>query len=150
MKKLLFLFMLPALGFVSCSGDDEVDSIVGRWNLFSITDYNNQKENLNSCDLQTFLNFNIDGKGKFNLFYTDYPDNPEIEPCGIDVIWDFTYSYEKNQNNNNLILEVDGEFGKEFYYYELAISANGKKMSISDAECPNDSIMFCEIILDKN
>lgn len=68
MKKLLFLFMLPALGFVSCSGDDEVDSIVGRWNLFSITDYNNQKENLNSCDLQTFLNFNIDGKGKFNLF----------------------------------------------------------------------------------
>ena len=68
MKKLLFLF--SALLFVSCSGDDEGDSIVGRWNLSSVMDYNNQKENLNSCDLQTFLNFDIDGKGKFNLFYT--------------------------------------------------------------------------------
>ena len=148
MKKLLFLFF--ALLFISCSGDDEGDSIVGRWNLSSVTDYSNQKVELNSCDLQSYWNFNVDGKGNFYSFYTDYPNNPEIEPCGLDIIYDFTYSYAKNQNNNNLILEVDGEFGKEFYYYKLAISANGKKMSISDAECPNDSIMFCEIILDKN
>ena len=97
MKKLL---LLSALLIFACSSDEGYDnsnpsSIVGRWNLTSVK-YNGSYETLNSCDLESYLIFNQNGSGTGYTYYTDYPDNPEIEPCGLDFTFDISFSETSN------------------------------------------------------
>ena len=97
MKKLL---LLSALVVFACSNDDSNDtnstSLEGRWNLSSQS-YNDIPEDLNSCDLETYMQLSNNGSGFIYVYYTDFPDNPEIEPCGLDV----TYGVDSSLISNN-------------------------------------------------
>ncbi|MDA8731536.1 lipocalin family protein [Flavobacteriaceae bacterium] len=94
---LLLLFMI-LIG--SCGDNDDSDalSIEGRWNLSSIS-INSFSEQLNSCDLETYIDLRGDGSGSEYLYYTDSPNNPNIEPCGLDLISDVSYSTNPNLSN---------------------------------------------------
>ena len=97
MKKLL---LLSALLIFACSSDDSDDnsnltSIEGKWNLSSQT-YNGLAENLNSCDLESYMQLSNNGLGLYYIYYTDFPDNPEIEPCGLDRTFDVSSSLISN------------------------------------------------------
>jgi hypothetical protein len=108
MKKLL---LLSALLIFACSSDDSNDnndnsnssSIDGRWNLSSSKE-NGINVNLNSCDLESYILFNQNGTGTAYTYYTDYPDNPEIEPCGLDFTADISYS---ETSDNNFLMTFD-------------------------------------------
>ena len=94
MKKLLLLF---ALLIFACSNDEGYDnsnptSIEGKWNLSSQT-YNGVAENLSSCDLESYMQLSSNGSGTYYIYYTDFPDNPEIEPCGLDSTFDVISTY---------------------------------------------------------
>ena len=107
MKKLLFLF--TAILFISCSGDDDNDSksIIGRWNLSTFL-FNQEQEILNSCDIQSYLEITENGTGKYYLFYSD---DLEIEPCGLDVIYDLTYSLRGDGKTYTMIFDYgDGDY----------------------------------------
>ena len=95
MKKITYLFLEFLI--VACSSDDNSNSssIDGRWNLTSIK-YNGSNETLNSCDLESYLILNQNGSGTGYTYYTDYPDNPEIEPCGLDFTFDISFSETSN------------------------------------------------------
>ena len=97
MKKLL---LLSALVVFACSNDDSNDtnstSLEGIWNLSSQS-YNDIPEDLNSCDLETYMQLSNNGSGFIYVYYTDFPDNPEIEPCGLDV----TYGVDSSLISNN-------------------------------------------------
>ena len=97
MKKLL---LLSALLIFACSTDDSDDnsnltSIEGKWNLSSQT-YNGLTENLNSCDLESYMQLSNNSSGLYYIYYTDFPDNPEIEPCGFDSTFDVSSSLISN------------------------------------------------------
>jgi len=96
MKKLILLLFIPLV--FACSDDSDNSnplSIVGRWNLTSVK-YNGSYETLNSCDLESYMIFNQNGSGTGYTYYTDYPDNPEIEPCGLDFTVDISYLETSN------------------------------------------------------
>ena len=107
MKKLLLLTF--ALFLFACDGGDDngtnPTSIEGRWNLTSIT-YEGVEEDLNYCDLETYIELNNNGTGIYYLYYTDWPENPEIEPCGLDVMLDITFA---NTSSNTYSMVVDWE-----------------------------------------
>ena len=97
MKKLL---LLSALLIFTCSSDEGYDntnptSIEGKWNLSSQI-YNGNAENLNSCDLESYMQLSNNGLGLYYIYYTDFPDNPEIEPCGFDSTFDVNSSLISN------------------------------------------------------
>ena len=95
MKKLLYLFLV--FGLFACSDDSEDDdssSIVGRWNLTSFVEDGIQ-EQLDSCDLQTYMDLLEDGIGYYYQYW--YEDN---KPCGIDIV--YNVSYYSVPNNSNL------------------------------------------------
>ena len=107
MKKLLLLTF--ALFLFACDGGDDngtnPTSIEGRWNLTSIT-YEGVEEDLNYCDLETYIELNNNGTGIYYLYYTDWPENPEIEPCGLDEMFDITFA---NTSSNTYSMVVDWE-----------------------------------------
>jgi hypothetical protein len=94
MKKLLLLTF--ALSLFACDGGDDngtnPTSIEGRWNLSS-QNYNGVAENLSSCDLESYMQLSSNGLGTYYIYYTDFPDNPEIEPCGLDSTFDVISTY---------------------------------------------------------
>ena len=96
MKKLL---LLSALLIFACSSDSDgnsnTSSVEGRWNLSSSSN-NGVEENLNYCDLKTYIELNNDGSGLGYVYYTDTPNNPEIEPCGLDFTFNITFSETSN------------------------------------------------------
>ena len=105
MKKFISLksivLLLSFIFFIeSCNNNDNSDalSIEGRWNLSSIS-VNSFNEQLNSCDLETYIELFGDGSGLEYLYYTDTPNNPNIEPCGLDLISDVNYTSNPNSNN---------------------------------------------------
>jgi hypothetical protein len=93
MKKLL---LLSAILIFACSSDDNNYSnltlIEGKWNLSSQT-YNGVAENLSSCDLESYMQLSSNGSGTYYIYYTDFPDDPEIEPCGLDSTFDVISTY---------------------------------------------------------
>jgi len=97
MKKILYLFL--AVTIFACStdsdGNSNTSSVEGRWNLSSSSN-NGVEENLNYCDLKTYIELNNDGSGLGYVYYTDTPNNPEIEPCGLDFTFDITFSETSN------------------------------------------------------
>ena len=97
MKKILYLFL--AVTIFACSSDSDgnsnTSSVEGRWNLSSSSN-NGVEENLNYCDLKTYIELNNDGSGLGYVYYTDTPNNPEIEPCGLDFTFDITFSETSN------------------------------------------------------
>ena len=107
MKK-TFLFFSAILIF-GCSSDDNDNSnsssIEGRWNLTSMS-FQGVEQVLNSCDLETYIELNNSGTGIYYLYYTDWPDNPEIEPCGLDEMYDITFA---NTSSNTYSMDVDFE-----------------------------------------
>lgn len=107
MKK-TFLFFSAILIF-GCSSDDNDNSnsssIEGRWNLTSMS-FQGVEQDLNSCDLETYIELNNSGTGIYYLYYTDWPDNPEIEPCGLDEMYDITFA---NTSSNTYSMVVDWE-----------------------------------------
>ena len=107
MKK-TFLFFSAILIF-GCSSDDNDNSnsssIEGRWNLTSMS-FQGVEQDLNSCDLETYIELNNSGTGIYYLYYTDWPDNPEIEPCGLDEMYDITFA---NTSSNTYSMDVDFE-----------------------------------------
>ena len=96
MKKLL---LLSAFIIFACSSDSDgnsnTSSVEGRWNLSSSSN-NGVEENLNYCDLKTYIELNNDGSGLGYVYYTDTPNNPEIEPCGLDFTFNITFSETSN------------------------------------------------------
>ena len=107
MKKLLLLTF--ALFLSACDGGDDngtnPTSIEGRWNLTSMS-FQGVEEDLNYCDLETYIELNNSGTGIYYLYYTDWPDNPEIEPCGLDEMYDITFA---NTSSNTYSMDVDFE-----------------------------------------
>ena len=107
MKK-TFLFFSAILIF-GCSSDDNDNSnsssMEGRWNLTSMS-FQGIEQDLNSCDLETYIELNNIGTGIYYLYYTDWPDNPEIEPCGLDEMYDITFA---NTSSNTYSMDVDFE-----------------------------------------
>ena len=107
MKK-TFLFFSAILIF-GCSSDDNDNSnsssMEGRWNLTSMS-FQGVEQDLNSCDLETYIELNNSGTGIYYLYYTDWPDNPEIEPCGLDEMYDITFA---NTSSNTYSMDVDFE-----------------------------------------
>jgi hypothetical protein len=108
MKKLLSLTF--ALSLFACDGGDDNDnsnssSIEGRWNLTYMS-FQGVEQDLNSCDLETYIELNNSGTGIYYLYYTDWPDNPEIEPCGLDEMYDITFA---NTSSNTYSMDVDYE-----------------------------------------
>ena len=97
MKNLFYLFL--AVTIFSCSSDSDgnsnTSSVEGRWNLSSFRE-NGVEENLNYCDLKTYIELNNDGSGLGYVYYTDTPNNPEIEPCGLDYTFNITFSETSN------------------------------------------------------
>ena len=99
MKKLL---LLSALLVFACSSDEGYDnsnssSIEGRWNLTS-QKINGINSNLDSCTLQSYMLLSENGSGLYYIYYTDFPDNPEIEPCGLDDTFDVNSTYITNNS----------------------------------------------------
>ena len=97
MKNILYLFL--AVTIFACStdsdGNSNTSSVEGRWNL-TLSSNNGIEENLNYCDLETYIELNNDGSGLGYVYYTDTPNNPEIEPCGLDFTFDITFSETSN------------------------------------------------------
>ena len=96
MKKLL---LLSALLVLACTSDDSNDSnstsIDGKWNLNSQL-YNNNPENLNTCDLESYMQLSNNGSGLYYIYYTDFPEDLDIEPCGFDNPFDVSSSLISN------------------------------------------------------
>jgi len=107
MRNIFYLFL--ALLILACSSDDNDNSnsssIEGRWNLTSMS-FQGIEQDLNSCDLETYIELNNIGTGIYYLYYTDWPDNPEIEPCGLDEMYDITFA---NTSSNTYSMDVDFE-----------------------------------------
>ena len=97
MKNILYLFL--AVTIFACStdsdGNSNTSSVEGRWNLTLLSN-NGIEENLNYCDLETYIELNNDGSGIGYVYYTDTPNNPEIEPCGLDFTFNITFSETSN------------------------------------------------------
>ena len=97
MKNLFYLFL--AVTIFACStdsdGNSNTSSVEGRWNL-TLSSNNGIEENLNYCDLETYIELNNDGSGLGYVYYTDTPNNPEIEPCGLDFTFNITFSETSN------------------------------------------------------
>ena len=95
MKKILYLFL--AVTIFACStdsdGNSNTSSVEGRWNL-TLSSNNGIEENLNYCDLETYIELNNDGSGIGYVYYTDTPDNSET--CGLDFTFDITFSETSN------------------------------------------------------
>ncbi len=110
MKKLILLTF--ALSLFACDGGDDngtnPTSIEGRWNLTSVT-YDGVEEDLNYCDLETYIELNNNGTGIYYLYYTDWPENPEIEPCGLDDMLDVMYNGLSNNTYSMIVDWGDGE-----------------------------------------
>ncbi len=96
MKKLL---LLSALLVLACTSDDSNDSnstsIDGKWNLNSQL-YNNNPENLNTCDLESYMQLSNNGSGLYYIYYTDFPEDLDIEPCSFDSTFDVSSSLISN------------------------------------------------------
>ena len=96
MKNLFYLILLACV--LSCSDgvdnnyNSNLTSIAGKWNLTSQS-YNGIAENLSSCDLESYMQMSNNGSGIYYIYYTDFPDNPEIEPCGLDSTFDVISTY---------------------------------------------------------
>ena len=95
MKNILYLFLV--LTIFACSSDSDgnsnTSSVEGRWNLSSSSN-NGVEENLNYCDLKTYIELNNDGSGLGYVYYTDTPDNSET--CGLDFTFNITFSETSN------------------------------------------------------
>ena len=39
------------------------------------------------------MQLSSNGLGTYYIYYTDFPDNPEIEPCGLDSTFDVISTY---------------------------------------------------------
>ena len=96
MKKLL---LLSALFLFACSDDDNSNSssIEGRWNLTS-EKVNGVDSNLDSCSLQSYMLLSENGSGLYYIYYTDFPDDPQIEPCGLDDTFNVSSTYITNNS----------------------------------------------------
>jgi hypothetical protein len=96
MKKLL---LLSALLIFACSDDDNSNSssIEGRWNL-TLQKVNGIDSNLNSCNLESYMLLSENGSGLYYIYYTDYPDDPQIEPCGLDDTFNVSSTFITNNS----------------------------------------------------
>ena len=108
LKKLTYLFL--ALIIFACSDDDSSDNnssntIEGRWNLTS-TITNGTGDLLSSCDLQSYMLLSENNSG---IFYQYYTDDPETEPCGLDVTYSVNLEYITNNTYSmTLVSNYDG------------------------------------------
>lgn len=96
MKRLL---LLSALLIFACSDDDNSNSssIEGRWNL-TLQKVNGIDSNLNSCNLESYMLLSENGSGLYYIYYTDYPDDPQIEPCGLDDTFNVSSTFITNNS----------------------------------------------------
>ena len=105
MKK---LFLLSALLIFACSSDEgnnsNSTSFEGRWNLNSISE--NGVEIHDSCDLETYMVLSESNTG---TYYQYYSDDPDTEPCWLDVTYQLTWS-QVNGSNYNISFDFGGSF----------------------------------------
>jgi len=93
MKKLILLLFISFV--FTCSNDDDNSSattIEGKWNLTSQY-INGIVQSIDSCTLQSYMLLSEQGSGLYYIYYSDFPENPEIEPCGLDVTFNVNSSY---------------------------------------------------------
>lgn len=72
MKKtiLVLAFLVSAITFTSCSKDDPLDPLVGKWSLYE--EYSNgQKITLGECQTKGVINFTADGNFKNEYYSSD-------------------------------------------------------------------------------
>ena len=63
------------------------------------------QEQLDSCDLQTYMDLLEDGIGYYYQYYSD-----NDEPCGVDIVYNVSYySVPNNSNLYSITLDADGE-----------------------------------------
>jgi hypothetical protein len=96
MKKLL---LLSALLIFACSDDDNSNSssIEGRWNL-TLQKVNGIDSNLDSCSLESYMLLSENGSGLYYIYYTDFPDDTQIEPCGLDDTFNVSSTFITNNS----------------------------------------------------
>ena len=96
MKKLL---LLSALFIFACSDDDNSNSssIEGRWNL-TLQKVNGIDSNLDSCSLESYMLLSENGSGLYYIYYTDFPDDTQIEPCGLDDTFNVSSTFITNNS----------------------------------------------------
>jgi hypothetical protein len=102
MKKIILLSVLLVIACTSEDNDNTNTSIEGRWNLTS-----SSVEEIGVCSQQTYMQLSNNNSGVLYEYYTDFPDNPEIEPCGLDGAYDISYS-QISDNTYNFILDYGG------------------------------------------
>ncbi len=104
MKKLLFLSALFIFACSSSSDNSNLTSFEGRWNLNSISE--NGVEVHDSCDLETYMVLSESNTG---TYYQYHSDDPDAEPCGLDVTYKLTWS-QVNGSNYNISFDFGGSF----------------------------------------
>ena len=104
MKKLLFFSALFIFACSSSSDNSNSTSFEGRWNLNSISE--NGVEIHDSCDLETYMVLSESNTG---TYYQYHSDDPDTEPCGLDVTHKLTWS-QVNSSNYNISFDFGGSF----------------------------------------
>ena len=104
MKKLLLLSVLLIFACSSDNDNSNSTSFEGRWNLNSILE--NGVEVHNSCDLESYMELSGSNNG---MYYQYYSDDPDTEPCGLDAIYQLTWSQVNGSNYN-----ISFDFGDSF------------------------------------
>ncbi len=91
----------------SCSSSSDSSnstSFEGRWNLNSISE--NGVEIHDSCDLETYM---VLSESNIGTYYQYHSDDPDTEPCGLDVTYKLTWSKVNGSNYN-----ISFDFGSSF------------------------------------
>jgi len=99
MKKLLLLF-IPLMFFFGCEEGDEENmglQLNGVW-LHSELMVNGAQENFDWCSEQSHLEFFNNWSANYNEYYTDFPENPAIEPCEPYLAFNITYEATSESN----------------------------------------------------
>lgn len=96
MKHINFYQIAIAISvLIACSSDDnntDTPSLEGRWDLTSESD-DGIPLTMDYCALQTHMILSESGSGLYYWYYTDFPNDPQIEPCGLDAVINISSAY---------------------------------------------------------
>ena len=93
MKKFIILLIVPLLFFNSCEEEEETSSnLIGTW-FHTQSIYDGEPQPRNSCDTSSTLDVVSNTDIHYNEYYSD---DLEIEPCGLDGVYECEISESDN------------------------------------------------------